>query len=146
MADVIYTFRDFGGRSSSLRLAIDTPATNEAGFRALLEALSIGNLSRVTIIDSVPVNNSNNAASDQAHVGDGVRIYFTDDVTGEQHFVTLPMPDMTDFVEVAGGGGAIDLTQPVAVTDFVTDFNTDVRSPAGNAVTIQSMKRVSRSR
>lgn len=146
MGDVIYSFRDHGGRTSSLRVNIDTPATNEAGFRTLLSALSIGNLARVTIIDSVPVDNSNNAASDQAHVGDGVRIYFTDDVTGEKHFVTLPMPDMSDFVEVAGGGGAISLTEPLAVTDFVTDFNADARSPAGNAVTIQSMKRVSRNR
>lgn len=146
MSDVIYTFRDYGGRSSSLRLAIDTPVTNEAGFRTLLSALSIGNLSRVTIIDSVPVSNSNNAASDQAHVGDGMRIYFTDDVTGEAHFVTLPMPDMSDFEEVAGGGGVVSLTSPLAVTDFVTDFEADVRSPAGNAVTITSMKRVSRNR
>lgn len=146
MADVIYTFRDAAGKTSSLRVPIDTPATNEAGFRTLLAALSIGQLARVTIIDSTQTVSEANAASDQAFVGDGVRIYFTDNVTGEEHFVTLPMPDMSDFVMVPGGNGAIDLTQPVAVTNFITDFNADARSPAGNAVTIQSMKRVSRSR
>lgn len=74
-----------------------------------------------------------------------LQVSYQDNVTLKPHTLTIPCRDKSAFTW-SPGTDFVDLgaSSPTSQTDFIAAFNGNVKSPAGNAVTIFSMEKVGR--
>lgn len=71
----------------------------------------------------------------------GLRIFYQDDVTGKKYHLTIPGPQVEDYP--LAGTDDIDITSG-DIASFVSDFETNAESEAGNAVTVYGARLVGR--
>jgi hypothetical protein len=71
----------------------------------------------------------------------GLRVFYQDDVTGKKYHLTIAGPQVEDYP--AAGTDELDITAgDLAV--FVSAFETNAESEAGNAVTVYAARLVGR--
>lgn len=136
MPFVNVTFLDKEGNSASFGYGL-LDAANEAASHALINALALGTTKQRTIIANRIPGSDTLPSSPFAQAGLKLRIHWTDDVTGESGFYSLPTANLADLNIV---GDQVDMTQPVDITNLVTDINTNWSSPKNNAITVQRME------
>jgi hypothetical protein len=142
MPRIIYTFADHGGEKSSVSLPVDA-LTDDTTIRAVIAAVTIGELQKATLISDDSVVSSDNAASVWAQVELGLRIRVADTVNGESGYYTIPCPDMdaltilNDQVTLADGG---------VMAALVTEFEANVLSRDGNVISVTGGEVVGRAR
>lgn len=71
----------------------------------------------------------------------GLRIFYQDDVTGKKYHLTIPGPQVAEYP--AAGTDDLDITAG-DLAAFVTDFEANAESEAGNAVTVYAARLVGR--
>lgn len=71
----------------------------------------------------------------------GMRIFYQDDVTGKKYHLTIPGPQVADYPDA--GSDEIDLAD-TDLASFVSSFETNAESEAGNAVTVYAARLVGR--
>lgn len=71
----------------------------------------------------------------------GLRVFYQDDVTGKKYHLTIPGPQVEDYPDA--GTDELDITAG-DLASFVSDFETNAESEAGNAVTVYSARLVGR--
>lgn len=142
MAEVIYTYKDYSGKSSSVRFPLAGAAV-EATLRAAVEAATSANLNRVTNIASVEPISTAASLDEDSTVKLGLRIHVADDVNGESGYFTIPSPD-TNTLEFIGDD--VNMNDAGAGAALVAAIETHVVSRDGNAVTVQRIERVGRNR
>ena len=132
MANVNVAFLDQEGNSAFLNYGIDA-LSSEVAIYALINAMAIGTIYRRTLVDSqinaakvLPGNNL-------AQAGNKLRIHYTDDVTGDAGFYSIPTLDLS---KVSIVGKEVELDTPADMLALVGDIDANWRSPAGNAITV----------
>ncbi len=71
----------------------------------------------------------------------GLRIFYQDDTTGKKYHLTIPGPQVEDYP--AAGTDELDITTG-DLASFVTAFETNAESEAGNSVTVYAARLVGR--
>lgn len=132
MPTVNANFLDQEGNSASLGYGV-LALTTEAATHGLIDLMTLGTIYKRTKIDSsidaaktLPGNNA-------AQAGVKLRIHYTDDVTGDAGFYSIPTLDLT---KVSIVGKEVELDTPVDMANLVADINTNWASPAGNPITV----------
>jgi hypothetical protein len=117
--------------------------TDDTTIRAVIAAVTIGELQKATLISDDAIVSSDNAASVWAQVELGLRIRVADTVNGESGYYTIPCPDMdaltilNDQVTLADGG---------VMAALVTEFEANVLSRDGNVISVTGAEVVGRAR
>jgi hypothetical protein len=70
-----------------------------------------------------------------------IRVFYQDDVTGKKYHLSVPGPQVEDYPDV--GSDSIDLTS-TDMAAFITLFESNALSEAGNAVTVYAARLVGR--
>jgi hypothetical protein len=71
----------------------------------------------------------------------GIRVFYQDDTTGKKYHLTIPGPQVEDYPDA--GSDDIDLAS-TDMAAFVTLFESNALSEAGNAVTVYGARLVGR--
>lgn len=142
MARAIYNYADYGGEKSSVSFNLDALA-NEGALRTPLEAITLGQLQKVTKVDSEDLVSSANASSPWAQVELGLRIHLADGTTGESGYITIPCPDIANLTIV---NDLVTLADAGLMAALVTQIEAHVLSRDNNAVTVSSAEIVGRNR
>lgn len=71
----------------------------------------------------------------------GIRIFYQDDVTGKKYHLTIPGPEVAEYPD--SGTDEIDIAG-THMAVFVSSFETNAESEAGNAVTVYAARLVGR--
>lgn len=71
----------------------------------------------------------------------GLRVFYQDDVTGKKYHLTIPGPQVEDYPDA--GTDELDLSS-TDLAVFVSAFETNAESEAGNAVTVYAARLVGR--
>ncbi len=71
----------------------------------------------------------------------GLRVFYQDDTTGKKYHLTIPGPQVEDYP--AAGTDDIDITAG-DIAAFVTAFEANAESEAGNSVTVYAARLVGR--
>lgn len=142
MARVVYNFADHGGEKSSVGMNLDAVA-NEGALRTAVGNVSIGQMQKATVIDSVANISSSNAASQWAQVELGLRITINDPTTGEQGYLTIPCPDLNNLTVIED---LVTLADGSIMAALVTQIEAHVESRDNNPVTVERAEIVGRNR
>lgn len=71
----------------------------------------------------------------------GLRVFYQDDVTGKKYHLTIPGPQVEDYPDA--GSDEIDISTG-DIAAFVTAFELNALSEAGNAITVYAARLVGR--
>lgn len=137
-------FEAYVTEAAAIAFATDPTAAGAVrGILDAVEALSLAEVSREQAgVDVTPLLVSI-PSDDQAYNSSKIKVYFTDNVTGDKYAHTIPARDTAAYntqpgtklviLTVAQGGTA-------EIEALITAYNTNVRSKDGNAVTVTKIE------
>ena len=138
---VSFTIRDHSDELSSVAFpiaAVDETTwvltnTRIAALQAAVAAATTGNIAFRTLTAFREAVDDNRPANPYAQREIGLRLYYSDDVTGKKYHLTIPAPDL--IVMSQGGTDLIDLTGSLA-DPIVAAMQALMVSEDGNPVTV----------
>ena len=138
---VSFTIRDHSDELSSVAFpiaAVDETTwvltnTRIAALQAAVAAATTGNIAFRTLTAFREVVDDNRPLNPYAQREIGLRLFYSDDVTGKKYHLTIPAPDL--IVMSQGGTDLIDLTGSLA-DPIVAAMQTLMVSEDGNTVTV----------
>ena len=138
MPFVNVVFNDIEGNKANFGYGL-LDLTNEAATQNLLTDLALGTVKGRTLISNRIPGTEVLPASKYALAGAKLRIHWTDDVTNESGFYSLPTIDANELTIV---GKEVSMTDPQKVIDLVASVNTNWSSPKNNAITVTKLELV----
>lgn len=140
-SSVSFTVRDHSDELSTVTFpigAVDETswvATDAliATLQAAVAAATTGNIAFRTLTAYRQVIDDNRPLNPYAQREIGLRLFYSDDVTGKKYHLTIPAPDL--IVMSQGGTDLIDLTGSLA-DPIVAAMQALMVSPDGNSVTV----------
>ena len=139
--NINYTIQGYGGDTGTVSIPV-ADATADDALDTMVGNLTRGNPSKrsvtagATNLGGVPPVDVN------AQIEQGIRFYWSDDVTGRTGYFTVPAPDLPNLTL---SGNEFSLTSADAVQTFVDWYNINGETPIdGNAATISAARYVSR--
>ncbi len=138
---VSFTIRDHSDELSSVAFpiaAVDETTwvltnTRIAALQAAVAAATTGNIAFRTLTAFREVVDDNRPLNPYAQREIGLRLFYSDDVTGKKYHLTIPAPDL--IVMSQGGTDLIDLTGSLA-DPIVAAMQALMVSEDGNPVTV----------
>ena len=152
MAKASWSYRDRSNEISTVELNVPDVAAGGANFDAViasLEALGAGiltitecNQSREHFVQAVDAKSHVVPTDNQANRESALRVFYTDDVTGDIYHISIPGADWTVIDMLPGTDFADPADEPLAT--FITTFEANAKSPVGNAVSFLRAVQVGR--
>ncbi len=152
MAKSSWTYRDRSGEISTVELSVVDVATGGANFDAVIadiDGLGAAILAVTACVQAREFLNQANDVKDPSVPTDpmaqresALRIFYSDDVTGDVYHISIPGPDW-DLVNLQPNTDLADLTDEPMAT-LLSQIESDALSPAGNAVTVLRAVQVGR--
>lgn len=139
-----YSYRDRSREMSTIQLNFADIAAGGANFDAVeaaidgigddIEALTVCVQATERLTQVVTTKSAIVPTDDLANRESGLRVFYTDDTTGEIYHFTIPGPDWA-LIVVFPNTDLADLTDEPLAT-LVSAVESDVLSPVGNSVTV----------
>jgi hypothetical protein len=152
MAKASWSYRDRSREISTLEITVADVSAGGADFDAVMAdvaALGAAFLAATECIQATEIfrqtvdTKSPTVPTDpHAQRESAMRIFYSDDSTGEVYHVSLPGPDW-DTVDLIPNTDLVDLTD-APMDDIVTAIEANALSPLGNAVTVLRAVQVGR--
>ena len=141
MSVITFNIRDHSDEYSGVGINIPDVdevswvATNTAigVIQAAILGLTTGNLASRTLQAYKQTVDDTRPANPYAQRELGLRLFYSDDVTGKKYHITVPCPDLT--IVGVGGSDEIDMTLSAAQA-LITALEALMVSPEGNGVDI----------
>ena len=144
-------FLDFSDEVSTVSFNVATPSGAAYDWAALaasvdavgdaIEAVTLCTRSKEQVNVALQAGSLARPSSESAQRELGLRIFYVDDTTQKKYHVTIPGPDVS--LMASPGFDIVDWSGAEMVT-LETDFEANVLSPDGNAVSILTGKIVGR--
>jgi len=139
-AKINLQIRDNSGETSNLGIYMGDIA-NALAMQTALDPLTGGVIASRSEVSSISQLSGANPVDQNQQREMALRVFYTDDVTGSLHFISIPSPQL-DALTLAGD--AVSLADAGIMAAFVTEFELHGVSPAGNAVTVTRAQIVGR--
>jgi hypothetical protein len=152
MAKASWSYRDRSDEISTVELTVADVSAGGADFDTIMaEVAGLGG-AILAVTDCVQAREVFNQAVDvkdpatptdvMANRESALRIFYSDDVTGEVYHISIPGPDW-DTVDLLPNTDLADMTDEPLAT-LVSQIESDALSPVGNAVTVLRAVQVGR--
>lgn len=145
------SFKDFSGEKSVVQWSgpeLSGAAMDVSGWKAnmdtiadAIEALTDCTRGKETFSGVAAAGSEVLPAIATAQREIGLRIFYSDDVTGKKYHLTIPGPQVEDYPDA--GSDELDLTS-TDLASFISDFESNAESEAGNAITVYAARFVGR--
>lgn len=152
MAKASWSYRDRSNEISAVELNIadvsaggtdfDAVMTDLANLGAAILAVTECEQARETFLQAVDVKSAILPTDTQANRESGLRVFYTDDVTGDVYHITVPGPDWSTVIVTPGTDFADMTDEPLA--SLISSMESDALTPGGNALTVLRAVQVGR--
>ena len=152
MAKASWSYRDRSDEISTVELNIADVSAGGADFDTVMASVaSLGAAilastecvqAREMFLQAVDVKSALTPTDVLAQRESGLRIFYTDDTTGEVYHVTVPGPDW-DTVDLLPNTDLADLSDEPLAT-LITELESEALSPVGNSITVLRAVQVGR--
>jgi len=143
-SQVTVSVRDYSEEVSTCRLHVpemtaanhDAVATSGLALASAVENITDGIVNKWVLVHSInKLSNQLGSTDDESRRERKMMVQYEDNVTLDVYTVEIPSPDMS-ILTYDGKTDKILLTDGAAMAGFVTAFEGNAVSPAGNAVTV----------
>jgi hypothetical protein len=144
MAKASWSYRDRSDEISNVELTVADVSAGGADFDAIMAEVAGLGAAILAVTDCVQAREVFNQAVDvkdpatptdvMANRESALRIFYSDDVTGDVYHISIPGPDW-DTVDLLPNTDLADMTDEPLAT-LVSQIESDALSPVGNAVTV----------
>lgn len=152
MAKASWSYRDRSDEISTVELSVPDVSAGGADFDTVMASVASLGAALLAATECIQAREMFNQAVDTknpatptdvlAQRESALRIFYSDDTTGEVYHISLPGPDW-DAVDLLPNTDLADLTdEPLAA--LVAAIESDAESPVGNAVTVLRAVQVGR--
>jgi hypothetical protein len=152
MAKASWSYRDRSDEISNVELTVADVSAGGADFDAIMAEVAGLGAAILAVTDCVQAREVFNQAVDvkdpatptdvMANRESALRIFYSDDVTGDVYHISIPGPDW-DTVDLLPNTDLADMTDEPLAT-LVSQIESDALSPVGNAVTVLRAVQVGR--
>lgn len=152
MAKASWSYRDKSDEISTVELNLPDISAGGADFDTVMASVATLGAAMLAATECIQAREVLNQAVDTknpatptdvlAQRESALRIFYSDDVTGEVYHISLPGPDW-DAIDLLPNTDLADLTDEPLAT-LVAAIESDAESPVGNAVTVLRAVQVGR--